>query len=188
MVESRVRSISPALVPVSDRPASPIVRGRPVSPSWISCRNAASGVVSSPANRCASSPATMTRGGYPVRKPLAHPDVRRHPPHTEQRAEVPRHHGIPAAADLPVELQQRRCSGGEHCKGRRQAVGKADVTCSDRVGDSVEACAHHAKHVRHRKKSAKGVPGHFPARHLPVLPQPSRLGAKGLRKELADLL
>ncbi|MCY3984747.1 MAG: hypothetical protein OXE85_12630 [Roseovarius sp.] len=38
---------------------------------------------------------------------LAHPRVRRDARDTERRMQVSRHHGIPAAADVSVELQQR---------------------------------------------------------------------------------
>ena len=99
--------------------------------------------------------------GVDLLQPLAHPAVRRRPPHAEERAEVPRHHRITAAPDLPIELQQRRHPGGEHREARHQAVGKADATRVDRVGDAVEACADRPQHAGHRQMLSQGNPWTF---------------------------
>ncbi len=123
-------------------------------------------------------------GAGPV-QPLAHPGVRRRPPHAEGRAEVPRHHRITAAADLPAGPRQRRCPAGEHRGARHQAVGKADATRAARVGDAVEACADRPQHAGHRQMLSQGIPGHFPARLLPVCPQNGRSGVKSPRKKFA---
>ncbi len=123
-------------------------------------------------------------GAGPV-QPLAHPCVRRRPPHAGQRAEVPRHHRIPAAPDLPAGPRQRRCPAGEHRGARHQAAGKADATRAARVGDAVEACADRPQHAGHRQMPSQGIPGHFPARLLPVCPQDGRSGAESPRKKFA---
>jgi len=102
--------------------------------------------------------------GVHLVKAFAHPRVRGRPLHAEQRAEVPRLDRILAAAHLRVELKQRPHLERKYREARHQAVGKAEVTSVDRVGNAVEACAHHAKHAGHRQMPAEGISGHFSAR------------------------